>query len=328
MLPDLRSMGSSSRVSLRDKHVVVFGSSKQGKTCLRKYNLIDTDYVIVTCSNTWNLAAIHTAILKASGYVVELSERRTESGTNKISAKLGVRVGVPGFGVDVGGGGEETAELAVETTTGTLELDPSDVNDIILALDQIEGMPTFIVLEDFHYLTDEAQRDFAVSLKAFHENSSYCFVVVGVWLDENRLIELNGDLAGRVLAVDVDQWRREELLEVVAEGERLLNLRFDDHLKDELVAGAFERVAVVQEACYRLCEDEGIVSTLDVESVIGLGRVAADVIRTVIDEQSAGTARSWPGSPAVSWKRNSRCTSGFCTPSCARTLMDWSEVYL
>src|SRR6266545_456935 len=29
----------------RDKHVVVFGSSKQGKTCLRKYNLVEGDYI-------------------------------------------------------------------------------------------------------------------------------------------------------------------------------------------------------------------------------------------------------------------------------------------
>jgi hypothetical protein len=42
----------------RDKHIVVFGSSKQGKTCLRKSNLNDTDYIVVTCSNKWTLTPI------------------------------------------------------------------------------------------------------------------------------------------------------------------------------------------------------------------------------------------------------------------------------
>lgn len=46
----------------RDKHIVVYGSSKQGKTCLRKYNLNDDEYIVVTCSNKWtNLAQLNTA---------------------------------------------------------------------------------------------------------------------------------------------------------------------------------------------------------------------------------------------------------------------------
>ena len=31
----------------RDKHVIVYGSSKQGKTCLRKHCLQDDDYILV-----------------------------------------------------------------------------------------------------------------------------------------------------------------------------------------------------------------------------------------------------------------------------------------
>ena len=34
-----------------DKHLVIYGSSKQGKTCLRKHCLDENDYIIVTCSN-------------------------------------------------------------------------------------------------------------------------------------------------------------------------------------------------------------------------------------------------------------------------------------
>jgi hypothetical protein len=270
----------------RDKHVVVFGSSKQGKTCLRKYNLTEGDHIVVTCSNKWDLPEIHTAILKAAGYTVELSERRTEAGSNKISAQAGAKLRVPGVELGGGLGGEETTESGTEVTTAPLELDPGDVNDIVLALEKIE-MPTFVVLEDFHYLSEEAQRDFAVSLKAFHENSDLCFIVVGVWLDENRLIELNGDLAGRVIAVPADMWSHDELLAVITCGEELLNLKFDDELKRALVEGCFESVSVVQESCYRICDQSGVVKTLETERVIGDGVDALEVIRAVVDEQSA-----------------------------------------
>lgn len=64
----------------------------------------------------------------------------------------------------------------------------------------------YIVLEDFHYLDIDIQRDFAVVLKAFHEASKFCFIIIGVWLEENRLIVHNGDLTGRVIAIDADKW--------------------------------------------------------------------------------------------------------------------------
>jgi len=34
----------------RDKHIVIYGSSKQGKTCLRKYNLRKEEHLVVTAS--------------------------------------------------------------------------------------------------------------------------------------------------------------------------------------------------------------------------------------------------------------------------------------
>lgn len=81
-----------------------------------------------------------------------------------------------------------------------------------------------------------------MALKAFHEHSPLCFIVVGVWLDENRLIQFNGDLTDRVIAVNADAWSLEQLVAVVDEGERLLNERFADDFKRGLVEGCFESV--------------------------------------------------------------------------------------
>ena len=40
----------------RDKHIVIYGSSKQGKTSLRKHCLQEDDYIVVQCSNKLSLA--------------------------------------------------------------------------------------------------------------------------------------------------------------------------------------------------------------------------------------------------------------------------------
>lgn len=272
----------------RDKHIVVFGSSKQGKTSLRKHSLDDDDYVVVTCSNKWtSLALLHTAILKAVGYVVEQSTAKTAEGTNKVVAKLEGQGGVP-FLAKAKAAGEagHDSKSGQTVTTAPLELDPGDVNDIIAALKSID-FQKFIVLEDFHYLPEETQQDFSVALKAFHEGSDLTFIVVGVWLDENRLLQYNGDLTERVVGVNADAWSPEQLGAVISKGEELLNIEFDSGFRAGLISGCFESVSVVQMACHMVCEAEGVTSTRRDKTVVGSGARAQDVIHQVVDKNSA-----------------------------------------
>ncbi len=46
----------------RDKHVVIYGSSKQGKTTLRRHCLNESDFIVVSCLNTMGLADLNGAI--------------------------------------------------------------------------------------------------------------------------------------------------------------------------------------------------------------------------------------------------------------------------
>ena len=124
----------------RDKHVIIYGSSKQGKTSLRKSCLQDDDYVVVHCSNKWGISDLHSAILKRVGYEVTQSSTKTTAGKNKILASF--KAAILGVGIEAGAEKEVTKADAV--TTVPLELDPEDVNDIISAL---RGFTKFIVLE-------------------------------------------------------------------------------------------------------------------------------------------------------------------------------------
>jgi hypothetical protein len=268
----------------RDQHIVVYGSSKQGKTCLRKYNLNDTDYAIVTCNNKWSLSQLHSAILKAVGYVVEGATTRTVSGDLKVNARLKAGFNV-WFGKAEGEAGTEATEgTSTDVTSTPIELDASDVNDVVDALDAAHA-PQFIVLEDFHYLPEETQRDFAVALKAFHEDSKYSFIIVGVWLDENRLVQHNGDLTGRVITIDADKWTSDDLLQVVEGGETLLNVEFDETFKEDLLDGCFESIWVVQESCRKACEDAGVHRTQ--EARVSITGNANELISSAVNAHSA-----------------------------------------
>jgi hypothetical protein len=263
----------------RDKHLVIYGSSKQGKTSLRKNCLQDTDYIVVHCSNKWSLADLHGAILKRAGFELTQSSTRTITGKNKIIASF--KATLFGIGVETGGDKEKTEANAV--TTKPLELDPEDVNDIINALSMFKK---FIVLEDFHYLPIETQKDFAVALKAFHEQSKLCFMIVGVWLEESRLTVYNGDLTGRVVGINADKWSKAELEEVISTGEALLNVRFDSTFKKALLAGCLDSVYIVQEACFQACKKKGVNFTQSDQFDLGQDIDVPEIIREVVNQQT------------------------------------------
>ena len=273
----------------RDRHIVIYGGSKQGKTCLRKHVLGESDYINVTCSNKWTLGQLHASILKQAGYVVEQSATLTVSGQNKVSAKVAAKVGVQLIG-EIGGeiAAENVDEKERQIVEKAIELDPFDVNDIIAALNEIE-FSEYIVLEDFHYLPEDTQKDFAVALKAFHEDSKHCFVVVvvGVWRDENRLIQYNGDLTGRVVTINADEWSESELRQVVEKGEKLLNITFDRAFVDGVITGCFDSVYVVQESCHRACTIDDVRSTQVTHRVVGTTTSAEETIGAVIAAQTA-----------------------------------------
>jgi hypothetical protein len=270
----------------RDKHVVVYGSSKQGKTTLRKHSLNDDDYIVVSCLNSMNLDDLHGAILKAAGYRIERTQIKTVGGKWKYGAEFKGEGKVPLLAtasgtVDVSR--ENAQEEKTETTN--LEIDLFDVNDIIAALNQIK-LKKFIILEDFHYLPVEWQKNFSFALKTFHENSDLCFIVVGVWRDKNRLIYYNGDLTNRVASIDVDNWPGDDLRKVISAGEQLLNVKFCEQTVDELIKHSFDSVSLIQEACYKICEKEGITETQESYREIGVGVDTNELVKEIVNDQA------------------------------------------
>lgn len=265
----------------RDKHLVIFGSSKQGKTSLRKHALNEEDAVVVHCSNKWSIADIHSAILKKVGFELTQSTSKTTSGKSKIFAKISATI----FGGGAEGGAETERKEASTATKAPLELDPEDVNDIILALHSV-GFNRYIVLEDFHYLPLDTQKDFSVALKAFHEESKYCFIIVGVWLEENRLSVYNGDLTGRLTPIDADKWEEGELRQVIEAGEAHLNVKFSDEFVDELLKDCFNSIYIVQESCYQCCVANDVNSTLEQRREIGTRKQAEEIVTAVVNQQT------------------------------------------
>jgi hypothetical protein len=270
----------------RGRHVVIHGSSKQGKTCLRKWNIEDRSYVALTCSNNWLLADINISILKQAGYVISQSDTKTATGEHKVTAKSQVKISLPGFEGTSAIEGTRGSQSVDETSSTSLELDPSDINEVILALQEL-AFDKYIVLEDFHYLPRTTQQDFAVALKALHESSELIVIVVGVWLDENKLVQFNGDLTGRVVAINADSWSRDQLRAVIERGAEILDVSFADSFVEGVLNECFDSVWIVQEACFQACREAGIIADISDVGLVGESVDVPFLIREIVDQQSA-----------------------------------------
>lgn len=107
-------------------------------------------------------------------------------------------------------------------------------------------------------MDEDVQQSLAFDLKVFHETSTLIFIVVGVWLEANKLTLYNGDLTGRISTINADEWEANDLRKVIEAGETLLKIKIPDAVKDGIVSGCQSNVGLLQEVCYRLCEKYGI----------------------------------------------------------------------
>lgn len=265
----------------QDSHLVIHGSSKQGKTSLRKSNLMDDDYIDITCSNNWDLGDLHIAVLKAAGYVITTSESKTVKGKFKIRLKFELPfIGGPSASSDIG------YDQAKQVNKKNLELDPDDVNDVIRALDEID-FGRYIVIEDFHYLPEETQIDFSIALKAFHEASKLCFIIVGVWLEEDRLTVHNGDLSGRVISINADLWTDDDLDELFFSSESLLNVSFSESFVTDVKTFCNGSIFLVQQLCHAACSQQNITRTQEQTTEVGSNFDVRNEIKKLLANQNS-----------------------------------------
>lgn len=241
--------------------VVVYGSSKQGKTSLILKHLLNESYVKVECSPQTQPVDIYKSILR------QLNIRYIDSETTEEGLEHGGKIGA-GFKVKIPFLGDTgvDAEVSANSTSKTTRTEQYIEYNLSLAQDLSELLNTckcqkFIVLENFHYLSIDVQEELAYDLRIFQDHH-IVFIILGIWREANRLAQFNGDLLDRITEVPVEPWDRDDFYRVIATGEPLLNVDFSK-VRERIISESFDSVGVVQEICKLCCLNAGILETTD-----------------------------------------------------------------
>jgi len=237
-----------------DRHVVIYGGSKQGKTILRKKNLSEKQTVVVNCRQGQVVEQIYLNILNQLGVHIDAQVTKSLTLAGKAALEAEVDAGFPFIGRLKGKVTPEgSVERAREVSSQPVGVDPQHLEYIAKC---IRDAKKRIVLEDFHYLSEQQQRRIAFDLKGFWDNHVF-MIIVGIWEEDNLLTYYNGDLSGRVEEIDVE-WKNEELQQLLNMGCKALNIKFSDEIEVALIDDSNRNVGLLQQLSEKLCFTEHI----------------------------------------------------------------------
>ena len=242
-----------------NKQIVVYGSSKQGKTSLIKKHLELDNTIPIQCSPSMNLVDVYSSILRQSDIQIltESSEQETNhvavTGSAKAKIKIPLIAEVEAGGS--GGGGRDTTKTnQFQTVEFNLAL-AQDISEILKSI----NFQKYVILDNFHYLEENIQKQFAFDLRIFQE-TDIRFIILGIWRERNRLTQFNGDLQDRVVEVAVEPWEKQDFELVLEKGSEVLNIDFSQ-ISNELTSSSFDSIGVFQELCKETCLSAKILET-------------------------------------------------------------------
>ncbi|WP_417356112.1 hypothetical protein [Gallaecimonas pentaromativorans] len=240
-----------------DKQIVVYGSSKQGKTALVKKYINYEDNIVISLSPKSTLKDIYQSMLRKSGVVLKTSYTEGTGEQTKIRAKASIQGAVAlVLKGKVETGIDKSNDRKIEDKYDEIEFNlelPDDVADLM----HQAGDKKVVILENFHYLPEELQRTFAYDLRTF-QDLKVRFVILGVWKEANRLSQYNGELQDRIYEIPVEPWESSDFERIARKGEQLLNICFATMILQSCIDNAFSSVGVFQELLKTTCQESGV----------------------------------------------------------------------
>tara|TARA_R110000772_G_scaffold246863_1_gene360590 strand:+ start:607 stop:1905 length:1299 start_codon:yes stop_codon:yes gene_type:complete len=114
-----------------------------------------------------------------------------------------------------------------------------------------------VFLDDFHYISIEAQIDIAKSIKAISERGvRVCIASVPHKSDD--MVRANDELTGRTVSIVFGYWSVEELMLIADAGFRALGVDVSPSTKQRLAIEALGSPQLMQTLCLNLCLEMGI----------------------------------------------------------------------
>lgn len=232
------------------------GPSKAGKTVLVQRVVGEGNLITVSGASVRAPDQLWERVLDWWGEPHSMTASRTDSSTETRSSDKGVNLGIGGAGGSYKAGSANAAG-AVELTAATVNR--RGLPQVVHELAESEYT---VLLDDFHYIPAAIQGDVAQQLKdAASRGVRIC--VASVPHRADNVVRALPELRGRVLAIDLDYWRRRDLLEIPRLGCGHLNLEVDAPSLAMFATEAAGSPQLMQSICLWMCNHLGVRETVE-----------------------------------------------------------------
>ncbi|TDO71611.1 hypothetical protein DFR79_1452 [Halanaerobium saccharolyticum] len=234
-----------------DRHIVIYGSSKQGKSALVQKHISEDKMISIGCGPKMSTQDIYKSLLRQIGIKIETSQEKTQNSSGEVTVKTSIKALLPFGQAKAEAGAKISEEDENKVSYSHIEFNLEIAQDISELLDEC-NFDKLIIIENFHYLDEEEQKTLAFDLRHFQEKG-YKFIILGIWREKNRLIQFNGDLLDRITEIPVEPWENKDFDFVIEKGSEILNINFSEEIIAEMKDISFGNIGILQELCKETC---------------------------------------------------------------------------
>lgn len=244
-----RSIDKEFKGALQDGQysaIVIYGTSKQGKSSLRRNVLPEPFCTFVSATAGMTQEKLYRNILnqaKAAG-PLQFTKAGSVTGGGEIELKLPAWLSFLSAKASVSG------QYSTGRSWEEVGIDLSDADGVARHYAETVGKKP-IVIDNFHYFTPEMQRNVAIDIRAFEERGVK-LVIMGTWKARNYLELQNGDLAGTICPLSIEPWSDTDFGRVIDAGLKNLPVTFSYGVREALITKAVGNIGLLQNALREL----------------------------------------------------------------------------
>lgn len=120
-----------------------------------------------------------------------------------------------------------------------------------LVIEYFKNNNLVLVLDDFHYASEELQFDIAYQLKDAIRKE-FKAIVISLPHRADDAIRKNADLSGRLNLINIEPWKKEELKEIAVIGFNKLGVGIDDSVAERIAIESLTSPQLMQSICLNL----------------------------------------------------------------------------
>ncbi|NLT20196.1 MAG: hypothetical protein GXY16_04270 [Syntrophomonadaceae bacterium] len=266
------------------KQIIIYGHSGSGKSTLL-YNVLKDNSILSITSQCINNTTVDDLMLDAFDklnkyYIATVSDNDTISNTANLKLEYQVI---------------STAITSVHEVSHAVEQKrvlPPQLTPQRLA--SFLGAAGYIwIIEDFHKVVQEEKIKLAQIMKLFVDASNTYskvkIIAIGAAETGHEVVECDSELDNRVMEIGVPLLNPHEIMDILNTGTELLNIKFEDDLKEKIVRYSNSLATIAHQLAYNICDINDICETRKESTKLGVTELNQSLTNFLNDKEDTFT---------------------------------------